>query len=123
MRRILVDGCFDPVHLGHIRYLKEAETFGEVIVHVALDAAIEAKGRKPFQTKREREMMFRALGFQVDYMDTLASALTYSHYSYLVKGYEWYGKLPVDVIAACEKQHTGIIYTMTEERHSSERLA
>jgi hypothetical protein len=41
---------------------------------------------------------------------------------YLVKGSDWRGKLPQDVLDACQLAETEIIYTDTPSRSSSERL-
>ena len=45
---VLANGCFDLIHIGHVRYLQEAKTKGDVLV-VALnsdDSLKKLKGRK-----------------------------------------------------------------------------
>lgn len=37
-----------------------------------------------------------------------------------VKGYDWTGKLPADVVAACYEAGTEIVFTQTPGRHTSE---
>jgi cytidyltransferase-like protein len=123
--RVLADGCFDPLHYGHVRYLVTAAAYGPaLIVRVAPDSAITAKGRTPFQAQDERARTVLALGAvdRVCTHDTLALAILDLHPKYLVKGEDWRGKLPEDVLKACQAIGTEIVYTDTQERTSSERL-
>jgi D-beta-D-heptose 7-phosphate kinase/D-beta-D-heptose 1-phosphate adenosyltransferase len=122
---ILADGCFDPIHLGHIRYLQAAAKHGRLIVRVARDDEIQAKGREPFQTRWERAETLRALGVVDDVMmfHTLAEAVLEICPQMLVKGKEWDGRLPKEVLAACQLQRTRIMYTDTQRKSSTERLS
>jgi len=130
---VLADGCFDPLHIGHVRYMLAAKAlcardviiddFERFLVRVAPDAAIRAKGRDPFQTAGERADCLTALvPCQCYFTDTLAHAVTELKPRLLVKGLDWYGKLPLDVIDACLSTGTHIMHTMTQERTSTERL-
>src|SRR5438094_738945 len=63
---VLADGAFDPIHAGHLRYLQTAARYGtrhglRLLVRVAPDEVIRAKGREPFQTQQERAGMLRQL--------------------------------------------------------------
>jgi rfaE bifunctional protein nucleotidyltransferase chain/domain len=69
-RIVLANGCFDLIHIGHIRYLKEAKQRGDILV-VALnnDASAEklkGKGR-PFLKEKERAEIISSFYF-VDYV-------------------------------------------------------
>ena len=123
----LCDGCFDPIHYGHIRYLVEAAKIGRkpLVVRIAPDDAIRAKGREPFQTQSERARTVLAIGVVDDVrcIDTLALAITQLRPAYLVKGRDWEGRLPAEVLAACQDTGTTIVYVATQERSSSERLS
>lgn len=121
---MLADGCFDPLHIGHLRYLQQAALLGEVIVRIAPDADILAKGRKPFQTRGERAVTVASLNMvsKVRCDDTLAIAVLSECPQFLVKGGEWRGQLPPDVLTACEEAETEIVFTDTQERSCSERL-
>lgn len=123
-RAVLTDGCFDPLHVGHIRYLRYAAQFGPLIVNVAPDHVIAAKGRMPFQTRLERIEMIRALRCAMSVVASpLAEAIRFWRPDTLVKGKDWEGKLPMDVVEACQEVGTRILFSDTITRSSSERLA
>jgi rfaE bifunctional protein nucleotidyltransferase chain/domain len=67
---VLANGCFDLIHAGHIRYLKEARRKGDVLV-VALnsDSSIrKLKGkRRPLLPQKERAEILSSFPF-VDYL-------------------------------------------------------
>lgn len=61
-------GCFDFLHLGHLRHFKEAKTQGEVlIVTVTLDQYVNKGPGRPFYTAEDRAEMLSALEI-VDYV-------------------------------------------------------
>lgn len=122
---MMADGCFDPLHVGHLRYLAAAADLGgELVVNVAPDDVIRAKGRTPFQNANERIAMMRSVaGVSAVFHGDLATRIKLHRPKYLVKGIEWSGRLPEDVIGACRSAGTTIIYTDTQERTSTERLA
>lgn len=71
-RLVLANGCFDLLHVGHIRYLEGAKQLGDVLI-VALnsDASVRRiKGRgRPLMNQAERAEILAALGC-VDYVVT-----------------------------------------------------
>jgi glycerol-3-phosphate cytidylyltransferase-like family protein len=95
-----------------------------VVVRIAPDAAITAKGRAPFQTQRERAALVWALDVvdRVVCDDSLAAAITRLRPATLVKGIEWQDQLPSDVLAACQQTCTRIVYVDEQHRTSSQRL-
>lgn len=121
---VLADGCFDPLHWGHVRYLAEAAAFGDLVVRIAPDEDITAKGRSPFQWREERACVVASIrcveGVVMD--ATLEDAVKRLQPTYLVKGADWYGKLPKTLIQACEDVGTEVLYVDTQERTSTERL-
>ena len=123
---VLADGCFDPIHWGHLRYLASAARLGSpLIVRVAPDDEIRAKGRTPFQTQAERRScLLRVLDVDdVAMHDTLAAAIEDHRPNVLAKGVDWVGRVPADVIAACRRHGTVLVFVATQERSATERLA
>ena len=63
-RLVLANGCFDLLHVGHIRYLEEASTLGEILV-VALNDDESTRGLKgvgrPLFCEDERAEILLAL--------------------------------------------------------------
>jgi rfaE bifunctional protein nucleotidyltransferase chain/domain len=67
---VLANGCFDLIHAGHIRYLKESKKKGDILV-VALNSdssvrSLKGKGR-PILSQRERAEILSSFYF-VDYI-------------------------------------------------------
>jgi rfaE bifunctional protein nucleotidyltransferase chain/domain len=61
---VATNGCFDLLHVGHIRYLQKARTFGDVlIVGVNGDASVrKLKGTaRPITDERDRAEILAAL--------------------------------------------------------------
>lgn len=124
-RLVLADGVFDPLHVGHVRYLQYAAGLGRrLVVNVAPDAVIRAKGRQPFQTCQERAETLNALTCvdSVVTFDTLQEALIILQPRLLVKGSDWRGRLPSIVVTVCREEEIEIVYTDTQSRSSTERL-
>jgi D-beta-D-heptose 7-phosphate kinase/D-beta-D-heptose 1-phosphate adenosyltransferase len=122
---ILADGCFDPIHYGHLRYLARVREYGRpVVVRIAPDAAIVAKGRQPFQARHERAALVWALDLvdRVVLDDSLAEAITRLRPDALVKGIEWENRLPSDVLQACQKTGTRLVFANESYKTSSDRL-
>ncbi len=69
-RIVLANGCFDLIHVGHIRYLKESRALGDILV-VALNSdtsvrKLKGKGR-PILSEEERVEIISSFYF-VDYV-------------------------------------------------------
>jgi cytidyltransferase-like protein len=61
-KKVFVSGCFDMLHSGHVRFLEEAASHGEVHVGIGSDRTVkELKGRYPVYTQEERKYMLEAL--------------------------------------------------------------
>ncbi|MFZ2025473.1 MAG: adenylyltransferase/cytidyltransferase family protein [Microgenomates group bacterium] len=64
MKTVLVGGCFDFIHFGHIAFLNEAKKHGDkLIVMLEPDETIKKlKGEgRPFHTQEQRKKMLEAL--------------------------------------------------------------
>src|SRR5437870_13830018 len=84
-RIVLANGCFDLLHVGHVRYLEAARALGDVLfVGVNGDGAVaRLKGAdRPLMPARERAEVLAALRavdhvvvFEEDTADTLVAAI------------------------------------------------
>ena len=67
---VTTNGCFDILHVGHVRYLEKAKELGDVLI-VALNSDISVKKIKgptrPINNENDRVEVLSALSF-VDYV-------------------------------------------------------
>lgn len=84
---VLVGGCFDVLHLGHIRFLNEAKKLGDTLI-VALESdenAQRMKGdRRPIHSQEKRREMLLSLK-SVDRVLSLGSMESDEDYQKLVQ--------------------------------------
>lgn len=60
--KVFVSGCFDLLHAGHVAFLKEASTYGELHVCIGSDKTIhKLKGAYPLMSEQERAFIVDAL--------------------------------------------------------------
>ncbi len=60
---VLVGGCFDVLHYGHLKFLQEAKAYGDHLV-VALesdDAIVKTKDRRVFHSQAQRAEILDSL--------------------------------------------------------------
>ncbi len=64
MKTVLVGGCFDLLHFGHISFLQKAKNLGDLLI-VALESDENVKRMKgtsrPIHTQEQRKRMLEAL--------------------------------------------------------------
>ena len=61
-KKVFVSGCFDMLHSGHVAFLREASTYGDLYVGIGSDSTIyDLKGRYPVNSQEERKYMIDAL--------------------------------------------------------------
>ena len=95
-RIVFTNGCFDLLHIGHVRYLEEAKTRGDVlVVGVNSDSSVrKLKGpKRPILPEEERTEVLSGLGC-VDYVTLFdeidpLKLITSLHPDVLVKGGDW----------------------------------
>ena len=62
---VFTNGCFDLLHLGHVRYLEEARSLGDaLIVGVNTDVSVKRLGKggdRPFTPEADRARVLAAL--------------------------------------------------------------
>ena len=99
--RIIVNGSFDIIHLGHIRLLQHAKSFPNAYVYVLIDSdrrIKELKGKdRPINTEYERASLLAALKSvdRVDVFDTdeeLVNLIRDYKPDIMVKGSDYKGK-------------------------------
>lgn len=93
---VFTNGCFDLLHLGHVRYLEEAKSLGDVlVVGINSDRSVrELKGpNRPILSAEERAEILSGLGCvdyvtifdELDPLELISSLLP----DILVKGGDW----------------------------------
>lgn len=92
---VFTNGCFDLIHVGHVRYLKEAKNLGDVlIVGINSDASVSRiKPDRPIVPQDQRAEIVAALE-SVDYVILFDEATPYElirsiQPDVLVKGGDW----------------------------------
>jgi D-beta-D-heptose 7-phosphate kinase/D-beta-D-heptose 1-phosphate adenosyltransferase len=93
---VFTNGCFDILHVGHIRYLKQAKSLGDrLVIGLNADASVrKLKGpSRPLNSEKDRAEVLSALEcvdhivfFREDTPETLIRAVR-PHF--LVKGGDW----------------------------------
>lgn len=93
---VFTNGCFDLLHVGHIRYLKEAKALGDILfIGVNSDSSVrKLKGpSRPIQLEHDRAEILASLAC-VDYVclfseDTPYELIKCVQPEILVKGGDW----------------------------------
>ncbi len=61
-KKVFVSGCYDMLHSGHVAFLEEAATYGDVYVGIGSDKTVyDLKLRNTINTQAERLYMIRSL--------------------------------------------------------------
>ncbi len=95
-RIVFTNGCFDLLHLGHVRYLEEAKSLGDIlVVAVNSDSSVrKLKGpKRPILPASDRTEILSGLG-SVDYVTIFnepdpLKLITSLKPDLLVKGGDW----------------------------------
>jgi len=84
-KTVLVGGCFDLFHYGHLVFLKEAKNQGDVLI-VALESDEFIKNRKriPVHTQHQRAELLAALEM-VDFIILLPHFTSDAQYEHLIE--------------------------------------
>ncbi len=92
---VFTNGCFDIIHVGHIRYLREAKSLGDVLV-IGLNSdksVSQIKPGRPIVPQEQRAEVLASLEM-VDYVvifdeDTPYALIKLIRPDFLVKGGDW----------------------------------
>ena len=114
-KTVLVGGCFDILHYGHICFLKEAKKLGDhLVVMLESDKRIKTlKGSsRPFHNQNQRKEILESLSF-VDEVLILKDEMTDRDYEEVVK------KLRPNIIAITKgsktKTHAELVHAKVIE--------
>lgn len=126
MITVLVDGCLDPLHEGHIAYLEAAKALGDrLVVNTVTDEEIWLKRPSigPFLPQASRLTVLRGLRAvdEVVTMDTLDALRTVKPNIY-AKGKDWAGRLPAEETQLCQELGIEIRYLDTVHNSSTALL-
>ncbi|MCX7981786.1 MAG: D-glycero-beta-D-manno-heptose 1-phosphate adenylyltransferase [Syntrophales bacterium] len=114
---VFTNGCFDLIHIGHVRYLREAKKLGDVLI-IGLNSDESVKRLKgpgrPIINQEDRAEILSSLEF-VDFVtvfeeDTPINIISVIEPDVLVKGGDW----PVEEIVGNEvvKKRGGKVVTL-----------
>jgi len=136
----MVDGCFDPLHRGHVEYFRSAASLGvPVLCNLAADEYIRIhKDRAPLLSEADRAAVIDAIRF-IEYVCVTpwGTAWSLQHFrpKYYVKGTDWRGRLPADQVRICRElgievvfaecvlnSSTRILKTFLENQHAGARV-
>lgn len=66
-RKVLVSGCFDMLHSGHVEFLRQAAQYGDLYVALGSDKTVfDLKGRETVNSEQERLFMVKSVSFVKD---------------------------------------------------------
>ena len=66
-KKVLVSGCYDLLHSGHIEFFRQASAFGDLYVGIGSDETIlHYKGHKTLYDEQERLYMVKAIRYVKD---------------------------------------------------------
>jgi len=92
---VFTNGCFDLLHIGHIRYLKEAKKLGDIlIVGLNSDASVRRlKPQRPINEESQRAEVLASLAV-VDFVTLFSEDTPYEliksiRPDVIVKGGDW----------------------------------
>ena len=107
-KKVFVTGCFDLLHSGHIAFMQEAATDGELYVSIGADENVHhLKGRYPVNTQDERKYM-------IDSLACVKQCMVNSGWGYIDFQKELRDVMP-DVFVVNEDGHTPSKQALCEE--------
>lgn len=120
---VLANGCFDLLHVGHLRHLQEAREMGNyLVVGLTMDEHIR-KTNRPIECEEERMEKLKALHIvsAVSLCKNSLEALEHWKPQVFVKGAEYEGKLLDREYEYCKAKGILIAHTRPS-RYSTTKL-
>ena len=124
MKVVLVNGCWDPFHYGHLLHLQEAKKLGTfLIVSVTKNAHVNKGPKRPVFDELERMAVITALRCVNGAIlpESAMDAMKKVKPNVFVKGDEYIGQIEPAVLDYCKEHHIQIAYTRAK-RYSSTKL-
>lgn len=113
----MVDGCFDPLHRGHIEYFRAASQLGlPLLCNVASDQYVSTNKHVPFLPEEQRAVIIDSISYiAFTHINRLTTTAVLSELQprYYVKGKDWKDRLPSEQIDICHQFGIEIIYLDT----------
>lgn len=91
-RTVVISGGFDPIHIGHVRYIQEAAKFGDLTIILNTDSWLLRKKGYAFMPWEQRAEILRAIKgvrhvvIANDADDTVCPTLRLLYPDYFAKG-------------------------------------
>lgn len=121
----MVDGCFDPLHHGHIEYFRAASRLGlPVLCNVTGDEYLLDK-HYPLLLAAERAAVIDAIRYiSYTHVSSVSTARVLDELRprYYVKGEDWRGQIPVEQAALAREHGFEIVYLPTVQDSSTRIL-
>jgi cytidyltransferase-like protein len=129
--RVAVSGYMDPIHKGHIEYLKLAKEFvgptGTVVVILNNDHQARLKKGRPFMECEERKTIVQAVKYvdevfvSIDQDETVCRSLPMVFVDYFIKGGDRYSH-EIPETPVCESLGIKILDGFGDKIQSSSAL-
>ena len=122
---VLANGCFDVIHVGHIRHLKEARSFGtHLIVSLTEDKFVNKGIGRPLYPWTKRAEVLRAIRYVNEVVPTgsAVEAISLIRPDIFVKGIDYVGrdKWQEDVEKACKDVGAKLMFTTSAKESVTE---
>ncbi len=121
----MVDGGFDPIHDGHVRYFAAAAGLGQpLLCNLSPDSWVAAK-HPPLLTQDQRAVVldaFRDIAYVHVSSGTTVDVLDRLRPRYYVKGADWRGRLPDAEQELCDRVGIEVVYLDTVTNSSTALL-
>lgn len=122
---VLANGCFDPLHYGHLLHLEAARAMGgALVVALTADAVVrrEKGAGRPLFGALERFRMLCALRCvdRVVIVPGVMAALEIVRPAVFVKGSDYVGRVDAEVVAHCARHGIEIRFTNTPKWSATE---
>lgn len=121
----MIDGGFDPLHAGHVEYMRDAAGLGApVLCNVSADDWV-ARKHPPLLPQAERVKVIDSIRF-VDFTHpssiTTAEVLRTLQPRFYVKGEDWLDRLPDEELSVCEEFGVELVFLDTVRNSSTQIL-